>query len=81
MRRQPECAPVDRHQESAIDVDVRLHRVLGVHVNVGPDLVVRADRHQRHVERSMLLTDFGEALGVAGVAAEVGPVRRADNRP
>ena len=47
----------------------------------GHDRVVGTDRHQRHVERSVVGADLGEALGVAGVAAEVRPVRRPDDRP
>src|ERR1700679_1497387 len=81
VRRQPEGAPVDRHQKSAVDVHVRLNGVLGIHVNVGPHLVVGTDRHQRHVERSVVGTDLREALGVAGVAAEVRSMRRPDDRP
>ena len=63
------------------DVEVRAHRLLGVHVDVRPRRVVRADRHQREVERAVVGADVGEALGVAGVAAEERPVPRPDERP
>ena len=79
MRRQPEGAPVDRHQQSRArvgDIQVRPDRLLGVHVNVRPGRVVGADGHQRHVERSVVGADLREALGVAGVAAEIRAMRR-----
>ena len=84
VRRQPERAPVDRHQQTRPrvgDVQVRADRFLGVHVDVRPRRVVGADRHQRQVERPVVGADLREALGVAGVAAEVRAVRRADERP
>src|SRR5271168_1635300 len=81
MRRQPERAPVDRNQKPAVDVQVPLDRLLGIHVNIRPRLAVRTDRHQRHVEGSVVGADVGKTLGVAGVSAEVRPVCRTDDRP
>ena len=64
VRRQPEGAPVDRHQQPAgvgVEIAVGPHGFLGIHVDVGPGLVVGADRQQRQVERAVVGADLGEA--------------------
>ena len=60
---------------------MRPHRLLGVHVDGVPGVVVRADRLQGQVERAEPGADAGEGRGVAGVAAEEHPVCRAGDDP
>ena len=73
---------MDRHQQAGIgDVAVGAHRLLRVHVDIGPGGVVGADRHQGEVEGPVVGADPGEAVGVSGVAAEVRAVPRPEDRP
>ncbi len=54
---QVEGRPVHRDHQAAPHVDVGGHPVLGGHVDVRPGVAVRADLHQRHVERAVLRAD------------------------
>ena len=57
MHREIERAVVNRHEPAAAQIDVRLHRFLGLHVDVGPLRIVGAGFDQRHVERAEPLAD------------------------
>ena len=56
-----------------------LQGLLGVHVNVGPGLVVGPDGQQGEVEGPVFGSDIAEATGIAGVTAEVDPVLGPDH--
>ncbi len=65
----------------AVDVAMGGHRLLGLHVDVRPERVVGADRHQGEVEGPEVGPDGGEPLRGAGVAREVGGVPWAVHGP
>ncbi len=55
--------------------------LLRCHVDVRPEVRVRADLDHRRVERAVVGADVAEALEVAGVAAVVDPVLLAGDHP
>ena len=60
---------------------MRPHRLLGVHVDGVPGVVVGADRQQCQVEGAQPGAELGEGRRVAGVPAEEHPVPRAGDGP
>ncbi len=81
MQGERERGPVHRQQQLAAEVDVGVDRLLRVHVDVGPGRAVRADRHQRQVERAVLGADAGVAVEVTGVSGVEDPAPSARDRP
>src|SRR5574340_937263 len=75
VKRQVERGPVHRDQQSAgpvarIEVGVRVHGLLRVHVDVRPPRIVGTDRKQCQVEGSVSVAEVRKPRGVAGITAE-----------
>ncbi len=65
----------------ALEVEVGAQALRRGHVDVGPELAVRADLDHRGVERAVRGADLLEAVEVAGVTAVVDPVLVTGDHP
>ena len=86
MKREVERRPVNRDEYTArtvalVEVDVRLHCLFRIHVNVRPPNVVRADGEKRQIERPVRSTQLLESGRVSAVTTEEDPVLRPGEYP
>src|SRR5688572_16614481 len=81
VEREVERPPMDGKQQRAAQRGVRVDRLLGVQMDVGPELVVRADLHEREVERAVRVADGGEPREGTGIAAVEDAVPRTRDGP
>src|SRR5688572_33296458 len=74
--RQPKRAEVHADGAASADVQMRLHRLLRIHVNVlhEPARFICADRYQRKIDPRKTPADLQEMRTVPAVASEVDPL-------